>query len=61
MDVWNGKAFRQIRQAFASGTGIPRFCVNCHFDMRRQCLPGYPGIPEPGLFERIADAISAIR
>lgn len=47
-DVWNGEEFRQIRRAFTSGAGLPQFCVNCTFDMRRQYLPGYPGIPEPG-------------
>jgi radical SAM protein with 4Fe4S-binding SPASM domain len=48
-DIWNGREFRQIRQAFTSRTGIPSFCVKCKFDMRRQYLPGYPGIPESGL------------
>ena len=48
-DIWNGREFRQIRQAFTSRTGIPRFCVNCKFDMRRQYLPGYPGVPESSL------------
>ncbi len=61
LDVWNGKEFRQIRQAFASRKGIPRFCINCNFEMRRQYLPGYPGIPEPGLFARMIDAVSAMR
>jgi len=57
-DVWNGREFRQIRQAFASRTGIPSFCVNCKFDMRRQYLPGYPGIPGSRFLRRMIDYIS---
>lgn len=48
-DIWNGMEFRHIRQAFTYRTGLPSCCVNCKFDLRRQYLPGYPGIPESGL------------
>jgi hypothetical protein len=43
MEVWNGREFRRIRQAFATGTGIPPYCVHCVSGMRRQYLPGSPG------------------
>jgi MoaA/NifB/PqqE/SkfB family radical SAM enzyme len=61
VDVWNGKEFRQIRRAFTSRTGIPRFCVNCSFDMRRQYLPGYPEIPESSLFGRIIGSMGKMK
>lgn len=60
-DVWNGEEFRQIRRAFTSRTGIPRFCVDCHFEMRRQYLPGYPNIPKPGLLAQIVDGMSTMK
>lgn len=60
-DVWNGEEFQRIRRAFSSRADIPRFCINCNFDMRRQYLPGYPGIPEPGLLARITAGISQVR
>ena len=43
--VWNGEEFRRIRKAFASGAGIPASCIGCKLGMRRQYLPGYPGVP----------------
>ncbi len=43
-DVWNGEEFRRIRRAFSSGTDIPNYCVDCKLGMRRQYLPGSPGI-----------------
>ena len=45
-EVWNGKEFRAIRKAFASRTGIPSYCMNCNLGMKRQYLPGWPGLPE---------------
>jgi len=60
LDVWNGEEFRQIRRAFISRTNIPSFCVNCNFEMRRQYLPGYPGIPEPSWFARMIRSMSAV-
>jgi MoaA/NifB/PqqE/SkfB family radical SAM enzyme len=60
VDVWNGKEFQQIRRAFIFRTGIPRFCVNCNFDMRRQYMPGYPGIPE-STFVRIISSMSTMK
>lgn len=61
LQVWNGAEFQHLRRAFASGTGIPRFCVNCNFDMRRQYLPGYPGIPETSLFGRITGSLGTMK
>jgi MoaA/NifB/PqqE/SkfB family radical SAM enzyme len=46
LDIWNGNEFRQIRKAFTSGTGIPSYCINCKLGMRKQYLPGFPGIPD---------------
>jgi len=46
LEVWNGEEFRRLRRAFTSGTGIPSYCVGCTLGMRKQYLPGYPGLPE---------------
>jgi MoaA/NifB/PqqE/SkfB family radical SAM enzyme len=59
MDVWNGKEYRQIRQAFAARSNLPRFCVDCKFEMRRQYLPGYPGLPHEGILARVGQAVKA--
>ena len=42
MEVWNGQEFRRLRRAFASGTGIPTYCISCDSGMRRQYLRGFP-------------------
>jgi MoaA/NifB/PqqE/SkfB family radical SAM enzyme len=44
--IWNGKEFREIRKAFAAGSGIPTYCVGCNRGLRRQYLPGFPGLPD---------------
>jgi MoaA/NifB/PqqE/SkfB family radical SAM enzyme len=44
-EVWNGKEFRDLRMAFADRVGIPSCCINCNSGMRKQYLPGYPGLP----------------
>jgi hypothetical protein len=44
-DVWNGLEFREVRKAFASGTGLPSCCTNCSLGMRKQFLPGSPSNP----------------
>ncbi len=46
LEVWNGKEFRRIRKAFTSGTDIPSYCINCNLGMKRQYLPGFPGMPD---------------
>jgi len=45
-EVWNGKEFREIRKAFTSRSGIPSYCMKCNLSMRRQYLPGWPGLPD---------------
>jgi MoaA/NifB/PqqE/SkfB family radical SAM enzyme len=45
-EVWNGKEFREIRKAFASGKRIPSYCRKCNLSLRRQYLPGWPGLPD---------------
>lgn len=46
MEVWNGEAFRSIRKAFATGRGIPSYCRNCKLGLRKQYIPGFPGMPD---------------
>jgi MoaA/NifB/PqqE/SkfB family radical SAM enzyme len=61
-DVWNGNEFRKIRKAFTSGTGIPSYCINCKLGMRKQYLPGFPGIPDIlSLSDRIFRKVRAMR
>ena len=43
-EVWNGEEFCRIRRAFASFTGLPPGCVACRLGIRKQYLPGYPGL-----------------
>ena len=45
-EVWNGKEFREIRKAFTSRSAIPSYCMNCNRGLRRQYLPGWPGLPD---------------
>ena len=47
-EVWNGPEFRRIRMAFASGTGVPSYCVNCNLAMRKQYVRRYPFPFDPG-------------
>jgi MoaA/NifB/PqqE/SkfB family radical SAM enzyme len=47
LEIWNGNEFRAIRKAFATGIGIPTYCVGCNRGLRRQYLPGFPGLPDP--------------
>ncbi|MBS1872432.1 MAG: radical SAM protein [Acidobacteria bacterium] len=44
-EVWNGAEFRALRQAFASGGDVPKYCAACKLGLRKQYLPGYPGLP----------------
>jgi len=60
-DIWNGEEYRQLRRAFISRTNLPSFCVNCNMEMRRQYLPGYPGIPKPSPLVRIVSRMRAMR
>lgn len=61
MEVWNGEEFRRIRKAFTTGTDIPSYCVNCKFGMRKQYLPGYPGLPESSSLSPLVRAIRGAR
>ncbi len=57
MEVWNGQEFRRIRRAFASGAGIPSYCIKCDSGMRRQYLPGSAtgsDVHDVSLFARLA-------
>lgn len=45
-EVWNGREFRKMRKAFTTRTGIPSYCTNCNCGLRRQYLPGFPGLPQ---------------
>ena len=46
LEIWNGNEFRQLRKSFTSGTRIPSYCIDCKLGMRRQYLPGFPGLPD---------------
>jgi MoaA/NifB/PqqE/SkfB family radical SAM enzyme len=65
-EVWNGKEFREIRKAFTSRSGIPSYCVKCNLGLRRQYLPGWPGLPDvprdglPARTIRSAGAVKAL-
>jgi MoaA/NifB/PqqE/SkfB family radical SAM enzyme len=62
LEVWNGDEFRHIRKAFTSGDDIPSYCIDCKLGMRRQYLPGFPGIPDIlSLPDRILREVRAIR
>jgi len=60
-EAWNGNEFRRIRKAFASGTGIPSYCISCNCGMRRQYLPGFPGLPDTRRVSLLARARAAVR
>jgi MoaA/NifB/PqqE/SkfB family radical SAM enzyme len=59
--VWNGIEFRRIRQAFTSGTDIPSYCIDCKLGMRKQYLPGYPGLPETTQVSRFSPMLRRFR
>jgi MoaA/NifB/PqqE/SkfB family radical SAM enzyme len=61
MDVWNGEEFRRIRRAFTVGRDIPSYCVDCKFGMKKQYLPGYPGLPNILPLSPIDRAIRRVR
>ena len=52
LEVWNGREFRGVRTTFATGIGIPSYCTNCKSGLRRQYLPGFPGLPDTHAIKR---------
>jgi len=60
-EVWNGSEFRQIRRAFTSGSDIPSYCINCKLGLRRQYMPGFPGIPDLENVSLLARMIRKVR
>jgi MoaA/NifB/PqqE/SkfB family radical SAM enzyme len=60
-EVWNGAEFRRFRKAFTSGADIPSYCSDCKCGMRRQYLPGYPGIADGQRTSLLGRMISRVR
>lgn len=61
LEVWNGKEFRKLRKAFTTGTDIPSYCIDCKLGLRRQYLPGFPGIPDSPRFRLLAEMTHRVR